>query len=170
MPQIPEKLIKFPKLEELKGKFGKDISIGVPSKSPIDLEIKTDSEPKDLNINIGGKIPGISGEINIQGPNFDMPKAKVELRGKPKINVGLPSFGKKSISLPENNPQLLRAILSAPVDAPINLNKKPNGLAKINDKLFCLGGKNYLIYVVCVEPVQLMQKIKLVDEKTLYSL
>ena len=29
--------------------------------------------------------------------------------------------------------------------------------------------KNYLIYVVCVEPVQLMQKIKLVDENSLCS-
>ena len=42
-----------------------------------------------------------------------------------------------------------------------------NGMAKINDKLFCLGGKNYTIYVVCVEPVQLIQKIKVVDENSL---
>ena len=42
-----------------------------------------------------------------------------------------------------------------------------NGMAKINDKIFCLGGKNYFIYVICVEPVQLIQKIKLVNENSL---
>ena len=42
-----------------------------------------------------------------------------------------------------------------------------NGMAKINDKIFCLGGKNYFIYVVCIEPVQILQKIKLVNEVTL---
>ena len=99
MPQIPEKLIKFPKLEDLKAKFGKDLSIGLPSKSPIDIEIKKDSEPKEVDINIGGKMPGISGEINIQGPSIEIPKPKVELRGKPKINVGSPSFEKNLLLL-----------------------------------------------------------------------
>ena len=40
-------------------------------------------------------------------------------------------------------------------------------MVKINDEIFCLGGKNYLIYVICVKPVQLIQKIKLVDENSL---
>lgn len=42
-----------------------------------------------------------------------------------------------------------------------------NGMVKINDRLFCSGSKNYFIYIVCVEPVQLIQKIKLINEKTL---
>ena len=42
-----------------------------------------------------------------------------------------------------------------------------NGMAKINDKMFCLGGKNYFVYVVCVEPVQLIQKIKFVNKVSL---
>jgi hypothetical protein len=36
-----------------------------------------------------------------------------------------------------------------------------NGMAKINDRLFCSGGKEYFIYIVCVEPIQLLQKIKI---------
>ena len=36
-----------------------------------------------------------------------------------------------------------------------------NGMAKINDKLFCSGGKEYFIYIICVEPIQLLQKIKI---------
>lgn len=41
-----------------------------------------------------------------------------------------------------------------------------NGMARINNKLFCSGGKNYFIYIVGVEPVQLIQKIKLVNEES----
>ena len=48
--------------------------------------------------------------------------------------------------------------------------RNSNGMAKINDTLFCLGGKNYMIYVVCVEPVQLVQKIKLVSENSLCNI
>ena len=35
-----------------------------------------------------------------------------------------------------------------------------NGMAKINDILFCSGGKNHFMYIVCVEPIQLIQIIK----------
>ena len=45
--------------------------------------------------------------------------------------------------------------------------KNSNGMAKINDRLFCLGGKNYFIYMVFVEPVQILQKIKLINEISL---
>ena len=41
-----------------------------------------------------------------------------------------------------------------------------NGLAKINDKLFCCGGKNYFIYIISNEPPELIQKIKLVNEES----
>ena len=34
-----------------------------------------------------------------------------------------------------------------------------NSMAKINDKLFCCGGKKGFIYIVSVEPVQVIQKI-----------
>ena len=34
-----------------------------------------------------------------------------------------------------------------------------NGMAKINDKLFCSGGKNNIINIVLVEPVQIIKKI-----------
>ena len=36
-----------------------------------------------------------------------------------------------------------------------------NGMAKINDKLFCSGGKNGFIYIVSVEPIRIIQKIRL---------
>ena len=39
-----------------------------------------------------------------------------------------------------------------------------NGMAKINDRLFCSGGKYGFIYIICVEPIQLVQKIKLYDD------
>ena len=42
-----------------------------------------------------------------------------------------------------------------------------NGMAKIDDKLFCLGGINCTFYLVCVEPVQLIQKIQLYNENSL---
>ena len=35
-----------------------------------------------------------------------------------------------------------------------------NGMAKINDQLFCSGGTNHFMYIVCVEPIQLIQTIK----------
>ena len=38
-----------------------------------------------------------------------------------------------------------------------------NGMAKINDRLFCSCGKNYFIYIVSVEPIQLIQKIKIME-------
>ena len=41
-----------------------------------------------------------------------------------------------------------------------------NGMAKINEKIFCLGGKNTYIYIICVEPVEILQKIKLIEELT----
>ena len=34
-----------------------------------------------------------------------------------------------------------------------------NGMAKINDNIFCSGGKNCSIYVVSVEPIQVIQTI-----------
>ena len=34
-------------------------------------------------------------------------------------------------------------------------------MAKINDKLFCSGGKNGFIYIVSIEPIRIIQKIRL---------
>ena len=45
-----------------------------------------------------------------------------------------------------------------------------NGMAKINDKLFCCGGKNYFIYIISIEPPELIQKIKLVNEESTFSI
>jgi hypothetical protein len=45
-----------------------------------------------------------------------------------------------------------------------------NGLARINDKYFCCGGKNYFIYIIGVEPVELIQRIKLVNEESASNL
>ena len=45
-----------------------------------------------------------------------------------------------------------------------------NGMAKINDKMFCSGGKNYYIYIVDINPVQLIQKIKLVKDESLTTI
>jgi len=45
-----------------------------------------------------------------------------------------------------------------------------NGMAKINDRLFCSGGKNYYIYIVDVNPVQMIQKIKLVNNESLTTI
>lgn len=45
-----------------------------------------------------------------------------------------------------------------------------NGMAKINDRIFCSGGKNYYIYIVGINPVQLIQKIKLVKENSLTNI
>ena len=36
-------------------------------------------------------------------------------------------------------------------------------MAKINDRLFCSGGKDYLVYVISIEPIQLIQKIKILE-------
>ena len=36
-----------------------------------------------------------------------------------------------------------------------------NGMAKINDKIFCSGGNKRFLYIVSVEPVQIIQKINL---------
>lgn len=44
-----------------------------------------------------------------------------------------------------------------------------NAMAKINDKIFCVGGKNYSVYVVSIEPVQVIQKFKLVNENSLIT-
>ena len=41
-----------------------------------------------------------------------------------------------------------------------------NGMAKINEKIFCSGGRNTYIYIICVEPVEILQKIKLIEEFT----
>ena len=38
-----------------------------------------------------------------------------------------------------------------------------NGMAKINDRLFCSGGKDYFVYVISIEPIQLIQKIKILE-------
>lgn len=73
MPTIPEKLIKFSKIEELKFHVGKGGPIELPSKSPCYLEKKDDLEIKNIVvINIRGKIPAISGEINIEGSRIDV--------------------------------------------------------------------------------------------------
>ena len=45
-----------------------------------------------------------------------------------------------------------------------------NGMAKINDRIFCSGGKNYYIYIVGVNPVQMIQKIKLVKNESLSTI
>ena len=146
MPQIPEKLIKFPKIEDLKGNLGANVSLNLPKPS-LDLNINPDVK-KDINIDIdvGGKMPSIPGEIDIQGPKVDLQAPNLQLRGKaPKINIGLPSFGfgkKSTATNVDYNPNLLRGILCAPVDDPINLNKKPYGLAKIKvNKMFFNKGK-----------------------------
>ena len=130
MPQIPEKLIKFPKIGDLKLNFGKDISVGLPNKSPIDIEIKKEIEPKEIDINIGASIP----EINVNGPKIDIkgPSVDINLKGKPKMNLGL-SFGKgkQPKSSEKGNPLLLRGILEASVDDPVRLNRTGYGLAPI---------------------------------------
>jgi hypothetical protein len=145
MPQIPEKLIKFPKIEDLKGNLGADVSLNIPKPS-LDLNINADVKKDiDIDIDVGGKMPSIPGEIDIQGPKVDLQAPNLQLRGKaPKISIGLPSFGfgKKSTANVDYNPNLLRGILCAPVDDPINLNKKPYGLAKIKvNKMFFNKGK-----------------------------
>ena len=45
-----------------------------------------------------------------------------------------------------------------------------NGMAKINDRIFCSGGKNYYIYIIGVNPVQMIQKIKLVKNESLSTI
>ena len=132
MPTIPEKLIKFPKIDDLKLNAGISGSVGLPSKPAVDIGIKADLEPKKIDVAIDGKIPGAIGEINIEGPKIDLQVPNVELRTKPKIKLPTFGFGKKpSTTSTAYNPKLLRGILSAPVDDPIDLNKKSNGLAKI---------------------------------------
>ena len=39
-----------------------------------------------------------------------------------------------------------------------------NGMAAINDNTFCSGGENCYIYVVSIDPVQVIQKIKLLEK------
>ena len=126
MPQIPEKLIKFPKIEALKANLGKDISIGLPAKSPVDLEIKAIVEPKQIDIDIGWKLPEASGEINIQGPKIDLKVPNINLKGKSKgFGISIKGKGKtKGGKDNEDDKCILRSILSAPVDDPINLIKK----------------------------------------------
>jgi WD40 repeat protein len=43
-----------------------------------------------------------------------------------------------------------------------------NGMAKINDEIFCSGGKDGYIYIVSVNPVQLIQKLILNKESYCY--
>jgi len=45
-----------------------------------------------------------------------------------------------------------------------------NGMARINDKLFCSGGKNYFIYIISVQPVELIQIIKLVSQEAVTNI
>ena len=40
-----------------------------------------------------------------------------------------------------------------------------NGLAKINDKLVCSTSDNIFFYIICIEPLQIIQKIKINSEK-----
>jgi WD40 repeat protein len=40
-----------------------------------------------------------------------------------------------------------------------------NGLAKINDKLVCSASDNNLLYIICIEPIQIIQKIQMDWEK-----
>ena len=41
-----------------------------------------------------------------------------------------------------------------------------NGMAKINDNIFCSGGEHSYIYVISIEPVQVIQKIVLKEYET----
>ena len=45
-----------------------------------------------------------------------------------------------------------------------------NGMARINDKLFCSGGKNYFIYIISVQPVELIQIIKLLSQEAVTNI
>ena len=45
-----------------------------------------------------------------------------------------------------------------------------NGMVRINDKLFCSGGKNYFIYIISVQPVELIQIIKLVSQEAVTNI
>ena len=40
-----------------------------------------------------------------------------------------------------------------------------NGLAKINDKLICSVSDNNFFYIICIEPIEIIQKIKIYSEK-----
>ena len=40
-----------------------------------------------------------------------------------------------------------------------------NGLSKINDKLVCSATENNLLYIICIDPLQIIQKIKMEWEK-----
>ena len=48
--------------------------------------------------------------------------------------------------------------------------KNSNGMSRINDKLFCSGGKNYFIYIISVKPVELIQIIKLVSQQSVNNI
>ena len=54
------------------------------------------------------------------------------------------------------------------IDKVLSHGYNSNGMTKINDNTFCSGGLTCVIYVISIEPVQVIQKISL-DEKDFYN-
>ena len=121
MPFIPDKIITFPKLDELKSQIGKDLSISIKAPEIKIPEIKPpEIKKEDANIKINNFIN--EEAIDIQIPNVP----NVNIKIKPKINLG---FTKKG-----EIPCFLKEILSESVDSPVNLRNNRFGLTKIKVK------------------------------------
>ena len=67
-------------------------------------------------------------------------------------------YGPKQIKVYNNNGN--NYALLGEINNAESHGENSNGMAKINDRLFCSGGKYLFLYIVSVEPVQLIQKIK----------
>ena len=112
MSQLPEKIIKLPNLEELKKQpSGKRInfSADVSRKPLLDIDIKF---PK---LNVGIKAPNLNPSLGVNIPNINL-----SVKGKKE--------GEKEDEeiLTQDRPLLLlKKILGEPVDAPIQIRKKP---------------------------------------------
>ena len=121
MPHISERLLKLPKLDELKKQIGKNINISI---EPSEIKIpENETKKEELNIK-----ENINIDVQIPVPN-------INLRSKSKLNT---------LTKTREPNSFIREILSAPIETPIVLKNNRYGLAKINIKRAVMNkkGKN----------------------------
>ena len=136
------------------------------------LEIKKGEINKVITLSDGNLATAERGALSIWKPKIEKGEKKFEFFKEIITDYDtcqLIEVNPHFIACAIYNPKLINVykksgddyILHGQIKNALSHGSNSNGMTKINDNIFCSGGKSGFIYIVCVEPVQVIQKIML---------
>ena len=136
------------------------------------LKIKKGEINKVITLSDGNLATAERGALSIWKPKIEKGEKKFEFFKEIITDYDtcqLIEVNPQFIACAIYNPKLINVykksgddyILHGQIKNALSHGSNSNGMTKINDNIFCSGGKSGFIYIVCVEPVQVIQKIML---------